>query len=434
MVGISGAGALASGSVQGAEEKEETRRQETLAGDYTVLWKATDPVNEIGYCPALARLSIGRLVGCMLHAGPKSDRQREWTVKVHTSDDRGRTWTHRTDVAMIDCFPFQAGKSLYVIGGRYDLTIIRSDDDGVTWTEPVKLTKDKLWYSHPGSAVYANGRVYFVMEQIMAPIPQGFPVHVFAPVVLSARVTDDLTRPEAWTYSNALSFQDVLETYGPPSMLGVPFYPSGPQPGATVHRNMNPIGWGETNLVQLTDPAHVWHDPAGHTFHLFSRANTGRTNLACMAKAVESPDGKEIVVSIQEAPSGEPMLYLPFPGGQVSFHIAYDEKTTLFWMISSQATDSMRRMELLNPKRYSLPNQERHRLALHFSKNCIDWCFAGLVAKVDDVGQSHHGGNMVIDGDDLHILMRTADADAVNAHNSNLITFHTVKGFRELVY
>ena len=197
---------------------------------------------------------------------------------------------------------------------------------------------------------------------------------------------------------------------------------------------MNPIGWGETNLVQLTDPAHIWHDPAGHTFHLFSRANTGRTNLACMARAVESPDGKEMVVSIQEAPSGEPMLYLPFPGGQVSFHIAYDEKTSFFWMISSQATDSMRRMELLDPKRYSLPSQERHRLALHFSRNCIDWCFAGLVAKVDDVGQSHHGGNMVIDGDDHHILMRTADADAVNAHNSNLITFHTVKGFRELVY
>jgi len=30
--------------------------------------------------------------------------------------------------------------------------------------------------------------------------------------------------------------------------------------------------------------------------------------------------------------------------------------------------------------------------------------------------------------------MRSADADAVNAHNSNLITFHTVREFRELVY
>ena len=39
-----------------------------------------------------------------------------------------------------------------------------------TWTRPVKLTQGKLWYCHPGSAVYANGRIYFVMEQITAPI------------------------------------------------------------------------------------------------------------------------------------------------------------------------------------------------------------------------------------------------------------------------
>ena len=41
---------------------------------------------------------------------------------------------------------------------------------------------------------------------------------------------------------------------------------------------------------------------------------------------------------------------------------------------------------------------------------------------------------MVVDGDDLHVLMRTADAGAKNAHNSNLITFHTLERFRELVY
>lgn len=430
------AGATAASAAPPTAESSQRpiRRREPLTSDYGVLWKASDPMNEIGYCPALAGLPTRRLIGCMLHAGPMAEKQREWTVKVHTSDDRGRDWTHRADVAMIDCFPFVAGSSVYVIGGRYDLSIIKSLDQGETWSAPKKLTEGKLWYSHPGSAVYANGRIYFVMEQITESIPHGFPVHVFAPVVLSARLTDDLTRPEAWTYSNAFSFQDVVDRYGEPSLLGVPFYPPGRQPGSSVHRGMNPIGWGETNLVQITDPAHIWHDPAGHTFHLFSRANTGRTNLGCMAKAVESSDGGEITVSLQEAPSGEPMLYLPFPGGQVSFHIAYDEKTQLFWMISSQATDSMKRMELLHPKRYSLPNQERHRLALYFSKNCIDWCFAGLVAKVDDVGQSHHGGNMVIDGDDLHVLMRTADSAAKNAHNSNLITFHTVERFRELVY
>ena len=434
ITGAAGAMAFCGQSADAADRTNDGRRCEPLANDYTVLWKASDPMHEIGYCPALARLAGGRLIGCMLHAGTNLDKQREWTVKVHTSDDRGQTWTHRVDVPMIDCFPFVAEKSVYVIGGRNDLTIIRSDDQGVTWSPPVKLTQGKLWYCHPGSAVYANGRIYFVMEQIMEPIDRGFPTHVFAPVVLSARLSDDLTKPDAWTFSNALSFQDVIKQEGKPNLLGVPFYTPGRYKHPTSYRGMAPIGWGETNVVQITDPDNIWFDPNGRTFHLLSRAVTGRTNVACLAKAVESEDGNSITVSLQEAPSGEPMLYVPLPGGQVSFHIAYDEPSRLFWMISSQATDSMKRIERLQPKRYNMPCQERHRLVLHFSRNCIDWCFAGIVAKVDDVGQSHHGGNMIIDGDDLHILMRTADADAKNAHNSNLITFHTVRGFRGLVY
>lgn len=197
---------------------------------------------------------------------------------------------------------------------------------------------------------------------------------------------------------------------------------------------MSPLGWGETNLIQIKDSNHQWYDPTGHTFHLLSRAVSGRTNIACLAKAVEADDGKNITVSLQKAPSGETMLFVPLPGGQVSFHMVYDEKTQLYWMISSQATDSMRRVDKLQKKRYGMPSQERNRLALHFSKNAVDWIFAGMVAAVDDLGQSHHGGNMLIDGDDLVILMRTADGDAVNAHNSNLITFHRVNDFRSLVY
>ena len=153
LVGVAGETVAIEAPLIRAEPTGSNRRYRPLAPEYTVLWRALDPMHEIGYCPALARLPGGRLIGCMLHAGSDVEKQREWTVKVHTSDDRGRTWTHRVDVPMIDCFPFAAGSSVYVIGGRHDLTIIRSDDQGTTWTPPVKLTKGKLWYCHPGSAV-----------------------------------------------------------------------------------------------------------------------------------------------------------------------------------------------------------------------------------------------------------------------------------------
>ena len=48
--------------------------------------------------------------------------------------------------------------------------------------------------------------------------------------------------------------------------------------------------------------------------------------------------------------------------------------------------------------------------------------------------ESRHYAAMVIDGDDLDILSRSGDSRAQCAHNVNLITFHKVKNFRDLVY
>ena len=284
----------------------------------------------------------------------------------------------------------------------------------------------------------ANGRIYMVKECRTEPL-DGFPVWVLAPVVLSARMTDDLTLPEAWTFSNELSYQDVRREFGDPKLFGVPFRKPGSyaQTGVPcakgVYRGAGKMGWGEANMVQITDPDHIWHDPSGRTFHIFMRANTGTTNIACLAKAVEAEDGS-INVTLQNAPSGEPMLCVPFPGGHGSFNIVYDEQTRLYWLVSTQSTDSMQRIEKMHPKRYGLPDNERRRLALHFSTNCIDWCFAGLVASTDDMGQCHYGASMIVDGEDLLFLMRTSDAEARNAHDSNLITFHKVRDFRGLAY
>ena len=73
----------------GVAKGQASRRHEALANDFTVLWKASDPMHEIGYCPALARLPSGRLLACMLHAGTNGNKQRQWTVNAYTSDDRG---------------------------------------------------------------------------------------------------------------------------------------------------------------------------------------------------------------------------------------------------------------------------------------------------------------------------------------------------------
>ena len=63
----------------------------------------------------------------------------------------------------------------------------------------------------------------------------------------------------------------------------------------------------------------------------------------------------------------------------MKFHLLYDEVSRLYWLLSTQATDSMRRAERLPADRFGLPDNERQRLQLHFSRNMIDWNFAGLV-------------------------------------------------------
>jgi hypothetical protein len=84
--------------------------------------------------------------------------------------------------------------------------------------------------------------------------------------------------------------------------------------------------------------------------------------------------------------------------------------------------------------RSDLPNNERHRLQLHFSKNCTDWCFAGLVAAGTTERHARNYASMAIDRDDLVILCRSGDDDASDPQYTNMITFHRVRDFRNLVY
>jgi len=57
-----------------------------------------------------------------------------------------------------------------------------------------------------------------------------------------------------------------------------------------------------------------------------------------------------------------------------------------------------------------------------------------LSARGDDPRQARHYASMVVDGADLHVLSRSGDHRARPAHDGNLITFHTIRNFRDLVY
>lgn len=420
-------------------------RVKELAPDYVTIFESPDPARIFVYSPGLARLPDGRLIATMDMSGPGMaempgpSRRIEggglWYGKIFLSDDNGRSWRHSADYPFMHARPFAAGGSVYVLGHCNDLTMIRSDDGGETWSEPRKLTEGQVWHQAPANVVYAKGCVYLVMERITRPDIHGWPVSVMAPVLMRGKAEADLTRRDNWTFASELVFEEAV----PEDALdyfGVPFYRVEGRgghnrivPGRTCFR----MGWLETNVVRIVDENHYFFDPSGNTFHLWMRAHTGGTGFAALAKAVEREDGT-IETMLETVPSGKRVAFVPCPGGQMKFHIVYDDITRLYWLLSTQATDSMTRAERLPADRFNLPNNERNRLQLHFSTNAIDWCFAGLVAKTDYAVASRHYASMVIAGDDLLIASRSGDERASCAHNGNLITLHRVERFRELVY
>jgi len=421
-----------------------------LSSEETVLLESPDPQRVYTCSPGIARLSSGRLVvvdglrgpGLGDLPGPKAEARAGglWQGKVMTSDDGGRTWAHRADYPIVHARPFAAGSAVYILGHSGDLKIIRSDDDGATWSEPAALTRGQFWHQAPCNVHYANGCVYLVMERRTRAEIQGWYVGEMAPVLMRANVADDLTQASAWTFASELPFYEALEgAESDPALegFGVPFfscpYPLGGEAGPG--RRCAPMGWLETNVVQFLDPDHIWADPEGKTYHLWMRAHTGGSGYAAIAKVVEeAPGSGAMVTSLEAAPSGKTVLFVPCPGGQMKFHVLYDDGTCLFWLLSTQATDSMTRPDRLPANRYNLPNNERRRLQLHFSRNCIDWCFAGLVTAGSTEVASRHYAAMAIDGNDLHVVSRSGDERAVNPHDGNVVTFHTVRNFRALVY
>jgi hypothetical protein len=405
----------------------------TIASE-KILFESLEPGRIFCYSPGLAALQEGRIIATFEIAAALDKQKSSFrsSSMVYFSDDNGLSWEKCAEFDMEMPRPFVSGNDLYLIGHKGDLNIARSDDGGRSWTELSPLTNGEKWHQSSCNFVSDGKHVRMALEKHIYFDVAGWPVSALSPVLLKGKIGADLLKRENWTFSEEKAFRDLIDSRDL-DYFGIPFYSTPEKESAYPFpgRECAPMGWLEGNVVKISDPDHYWHDDSSH--HIFLRAHTGSSGYAAVIKAVEKADGT-IRLEMQKAPSGKNTLFVPCPGGHLKFHIIKDPETKLFWLLSSQSTDSMTRAESLPEDRYNLPNNERNRLQLHFSTNCVDWLYAGLVAAGKTSRESRNYASMVINGNDLHVLSRSGNSYAESAHNGNLITHHIVKDFRDYAY
>ncbi|WP_438480075.1 WD40/YVTN/BNR-like repeat-containing protein [Oleiharenicola lentus] len=196
-----------------------------LAQDHVVLGESPSPKDTPLYSPTILRLESGRLLAAYTQAG-KGEKHPSGEF-IFTSDDGGKTWTKRAEAKPQQGRLFVAGKAIYYLATGAGLPILRSDDEGVTWSAPVLLTsKDKVWQQTPANVWHANGNVYLAFERRFREIEAWGPSEK-ALVLLRAKADADLTKPAAWTFSSELVFADVVpgvrENDVKLPFLGIPF-------------------------------------------------------------------------------------------------------------------------------------------------------------------------------------------------------------------
>ena len=379
--------------------------------DEQVIASSPAPDSVFLYTPAIAEGLDGRFVVAVDYGGPGTgildgprsdfgDYPAGNQIRVYLSDDKGRTWRETaTRIPMMHEILFKAGDRLYMIGHSGRLLITRSDDNGETWSEPAVLCPEPRWHQSCTAVDVYDGKVTLVYEKWVA---DGHPWPGVGPVLMRADEQADLTQASNWKFSDLYDPDADMDAARP---SGIPVV------GGKA------AGILETNVVRIYNPSHPFYDATGKSVVLLSRASAGFPDIGVMLRGYEREDGS-LAVGRCHLGNGD-VLFVHIPGANLKFHLVYDPKSELYWLLHSQIDGRM---------------NARRRLALSYSPDLLHWTFAGLVAVGPTDRSARHYATMIVNGDDLCIVSRSGDEQARNAHDGNIVTFHRVRNFRDLVY
>lgn len=361
--------------------------------------------------PALLKLPDGALLVTHDYFGPGilSPEQPALT-SVYRSEDGGETWSNISQI--IGCFwgtLFLHRNEIYLLSvtREYgDLVIRKSTDGGYTWTNPTNEKNGLLlksgpghkapnWHSASATGVYSyKGRLFKSLEELIVPEEGGDALwrpDLFSASVISADENSDLLDAASWTRSNSI----MMESQKFPPELNL---------------HIKHGGWLEGNFAEPPEGGLLMLMRV-HLAHAFNR----------IAHIKVSDDGRNITFSHTDG-------VVEFIGGTSKFNVIYDEKTKCYFSLShGYLSDEF--------------EHGRHNLYLVVSEDFKHWRTLKKLL-CDDTGLDKETArnftgfqypDFLIDGEDLLYVVRTAYKGAHTFHDSNRITFHKERNFRNLL-
>lgn len=340
--------------------------------------------------PSIAVLPNGDYVASHDEFGPKSAEHKSAITHIFRSTDRGETWDR---ISTIDgafwSTLFVHRDELYLIGTTKhhgDFVIRRSTDGGKTWSTPTDERSGLLlkgqYHCAPVPVVEHAGKLWRGVEDAAGGSEWG---KRYRAMVVSVPVDADLLDASQWIASNYVA-----------------------RNAEWLDGKFN--AWLEGNAVVT---------PEGGIVDILRVDTKPEGGTAAIVQV--SADGKQASFDPEKG-------FISFPGGAKKFTIRHDKKTNLYWSLANYV-----------PPRHAGPRpaSTRNTLALISSPDLKDWTVHSIVLYHPDV-QKHafQYVDWLFEGDDLIVACRTAYDDGLggahNAHDANFMTFHRVKGFRDL--
>ena len=400
---------------------------EPLAQEYIVVHRTRDldhPAKAVCVgTPDILQLPSGRLIASMElwlkrpTSGDEGGIDYPNHCKIKASDDGGKSWRQISTNGITWGSLFYANGALHMIGNdphKRDIRIIRSPDDGGTWSKPVTLFDDTRYHGSATPVHVKDGFLYRAFEDM----DRGS-----ASLVVAGDLSKDLLDPAAWRMSNKVA---------PPRLT-----PSLSRGAATKKDGRDSGGnWFlEGNVVEIRGELYVL---------LRTRIDVQLTAGMTSVCKLED-DGRTMKYRFVQ--------FYPMPGGQNKFDIAFDAKSGLYWTCTACVPNTYQDPKPLAARGFhGNPGNTRRILMLNYSIDGLNWFQASCVAMSKNPLESFHYSSQVIVGDDLLVLSRSSLGAAnqhrdynwksgfasgkaklpYNNHDSNMITLHRVKDFRSL--